>query len=69
MQADWCAANNLEYLVHLNHEELMLNLSHGEDLIRNEGDFFRDMRHVPIPGIDNLSQLVPKRGDSRRYHL
>jgi len=59
VQADWCAANNLEYLVHLNHEELMLNLSHGEDLIRNEGDFFRDMRHVQIPGIDNLNQLVP----------
>ena len=59
VQAEWCATNNLEYLVHLNHEELMLNLSHGEDLIRNEGDFFRDMRHVQIPGIDNLSQLVP----------
>jgi hypothetical protein len=59
VQADWCARNNLEYLVHLNHEELMLNLSRGEDLIRNEGDFFRDMRHVQIPGIDNLNQLVP----------
>jgi hypothetical protein len=59
VQADWCARNNLEYLVHLNHEELMLNLSRGEDLIRNEGDFFRDMRHAQIPGIDNLNQLVP----------
>jgi hypothetical protein len=59
VQADWCATNNMEYLVHLNHEELMLNLSRGEDLIRNEGDFFRDMRHVQVPGIDNLSQLVP----------
>jgi hypothetical protein len=60
VQADWCAKNNLEYLVHLNHEELMLNLSRGEDLIRNEGDFFRDMRHVQVPGIDNLSQLRPE---------
>jgi hypothetical protein len=34
-------------------------LDHPEDLIRNEGDFFRDMRHVEVPGIDNLSQLVP----------
>jgi hypothetical protein len=59
VQADWCARNNLEYLVHLNHEELMLNLSRGEDLIRNEGDFFRDMRHVQVPGIDNLNQLRP----------
>jgi hypothetical protein len=60
VQADWCARNSLEYLVHLNHEELMLNLSRPEDLIRNEGDFFRDMRHVLIPGIDNLNQLVPR---------
>jgi hypothetical protein len=59
VQAEWCARNNLEYLVHLNHEELMLNLARGEDLIRNEGDFFRDMRHVQIPGIDNLNQLGP----------
>ena len=57
--ADWCAANKVEFLVHLNHEELMLNLSRGEDLIRNEGDFFRDMRHVQVPGIDNLNQLIP----------
>ena len=59
VQAEWCAGHGLEYLVHLNHEELMLNLSRGEDLIRNEGDFFRDMRHVQIPGIDNLNQLGP----------
>ena len=59
VQAEWCAQNNLEYLVHLNHEELMLNLSRGEDLIRNEGDFFRDMRFVQVPGVDNLDQLRP----------
>ena len=59
VQAEWCAQNHLEYLVHLNHEELMLNLSRGEDLIRNEGDFFRDQRHVEVPGVDNLNQLVP----------
>ncbi len=60
VQAEWSARNNLEYLVHLNHEELMLNLSRGEDLIRNEGDFFRDMRYVEVPGVDNLSQLRPE---------
>jgi hypothetical protein len=59
VQAEWCARNNVEYLVHLNHEEEGLRLDHPEDLIRNEGDFFRDMRHVEVPGIDNLSQLVP----------
>jgi len=59
VQAEWCAKNNVDYLVHLNHEELMLNLARPEDLIRNEGDFFRDMRYVEVPGIDNLGQLTP----------
>jgi len=26
VQADWCAANGLEYMVHLNHEEKMMEL-------------------------------------------
>jgi hypothetical protein len=59
VQADWCARNNIDYLVHLNHEEIALRLDLGEDHIRNEGDFLRDMRHVEVPGVDNLSQLVP----------
>jgi hypothetical protein len=59
VQAEWCAKNNVDYLVHLNHEELMLNLARPEDLIRNEGDFLRDMRYVEVPGIDNLGQLTP----------
>ena len=58
-QAAWCARNNVEYLVHLNHEEQGLRLDVPEDLIRNEGDYFRDNRHVQVPGIDNLSQLIP----------
>jgi hypothetical protein len=52
-QAEWCKKYNVEYLVHLNHEETMISLE------RSEGDFFRDMRHVEVPGIDNLSQLLP----------
>jgi hypothetical protein len=60
-QAAWCAKNNVEYLVHLNHEEHALRLDLPEDHIRNEGDYLRDMRHVEVPGIDNLSQLVPNR--------
>jgi len=47
-QADWCAANHLEYQVHLNHEEMQLQLVHSE------GDFFRDMRYVQVPGIDSI---------------
>jgi hypothetical protein len=52
-QAEWCAKYNVEYLVHLNHEETMTAL------VRSEGDYFRDNRKVEVPGIDNLSQLVP----------
>jgi hypothetical protein len=47
-QADWCAANHLEYQVHLNHEESQLQLTHSE------GEFFRDMRYVQVPGIDSI---------------
>ena len=47
-QAEWCAANHLEYQVHLNHEEMEM------DLTRSEGDFFRDMRDVQVPGIDSI---------------
>lgn len=46
VQADWCAASNVDYLVHLNHEE------HMTGLIRSEGDFFRTMRSVQMPGVD-----------------
>ncbi len=47
-QGDWCAANGLEYQVHLNHEEQQLALAHSE------GDFFRDMQFVQVPGIDTI---------------
>jgi hypothetical protein len=53
VQADWCAKNSLDYLVHLVGEEVMMHL------VRTEGDYFRDERHVQVPGIDNLSQLLP----------
>jgi hypothetical protein len=52
-QAAWAKKYNVEYLVHLNHEETMLSLEHSE------GDYFRDNRYVQVPGIDNLGQLVP----------
>src|SRR5208283_1812324 len=52
-QANWAKAHNVEYLVHLNHEETMQSLENSE------GDYFRDERYVETPGIDNLSQLVP----------
>ena len=46
--ANWCARNNLEYMVHVNHEDKLM------DLARSEGDFFKTMRHVQIPGVDAI---------------
>jgi hypothetical protein len=54
-QADWCARYNVEYLVHLAQHATM------SVTVRSEGDFFRDMRKVQVPGVDNLSQLLPSR--------
>ncbi len=48
VQGDWCATNHLEYQVHLNHEEMEMQL------VRSEGEFFRDMRYVQVPGIDTI---------------
>lgn len=48
VQADWCTANGLEYMVHLNHEEKMM------DLVKSSGDFFRNMRYVGVPGVDAI---------------
>ncbi len=44
----WCAANHLEYQVHLNHEEREMELA------RSEGSFFRDMQDMQVPGIDAI---------------
>jgi hypothetical protein len=57
VEEDWCTARNMEYMVHLNHEEKMLG--RGEGMISNEGSFWRDMRYVGVPGIDNLNQIGP----------
>jgi hypothetical protein len=54
---DWCTARNMEFMIHLNHEEKMLG--RGEGMITNEGSFWRDLRYVGIPGIDNLNQIAP----------
>jgi hypothetical protein len=56
---DWCRERNMEYMTHLNHEEVMIDLSRNEDLIRNEGSFFRALRYAGVPGIDNLNQIRP----------
>lgn len=63
VQADWCAENNVEYLVHLNHEDKMVSL------VRSEGDFFETMRHVQMPGVDAIwDQIWPgKVSDYPKY--
>jgi hypothetical protein len=62
-QAEWCARHSMEYLVHLNHEEAM------PQLVRSEGDFFRAMRYVQLPGIDTIwNQIWPgKIADFPKY--
>jgi hypothetical protein len=47
-QGVWCAAHNVEYQVHLNHEEMEMELA------RSEGEFIRDMKYVEVPGIDAI---------------
>jgi hypothetical protein len=54
---DWCVARNMEFMIHLNHEEKMMG--RGEGMISNEGSFWRDMRYVGVTGIDNLNQIGP----------
>lgn len=53
-QGDWCATNHLEYQVHLNHEEMEM------DLTRSEGEFLRDMKYVQVPGIDTIWHQIWK---------
>jgi hypothetical protein len=47
-QGIWCAEHGVSYQVHLNHEEMEM------DLTRSEGDFLRDMKYVEVPGIDAI---------------
>ncbi len=55
---DWCRARNMDYMGHLNHEETQIN-PRGESMVSNEGSFWRDLRYIGVPGIDNLSQIGP----------
>jgi hypothetical protein len=47
-QGIWCAEHHVEYQVHLNHEEMEM------ELVRSEGEFIRDMKYVQVPGIDSI---------------
>jgi hypothetical protein len=52
-QQEWCRARGMDYMVHINHEETMMSL------VASEGSFFRNMRYVGVPGVDNLNQIGP----------
>ncbi len=53
-QADWCKENGLAHITHLNNEHNM------PICIRAEGDFFRTLSKVQIPGVDAIwNQIWP----------
>jgi len=52
LQAQWCAANGVEYMTHLNNEHAM------QRLVFSSGDFFRDLREAQIPGVDSIWNQV-----------
>ena len=60
VQADWCAANGMEYIVHLDNDNNM------PLLVPTTGDFFRALRYVQVPGVDAIwRQIWP--GNDRRF--
>lgn len=48
VQSNWCKENDIQYIVHLNHEEK------GPELVKSEGDYFKNMRNVGVPGVDAI---------------
>ena len=51
-QTDWCARENLEYIVHLCGEE---DLS---TLVKLDGDYFKCNRTVQVPGVDAIWRQI-----------
>jgi len=51
-EADWCAANNLEMQIHIEHEEILPQMAIAD------GDYFKAMRHMGMPGIDTIWNQV-----------
>lgn len=54
LQADWCAANHLEYQVHINHEDDLPRLA------VTEGDYLRNLTAVQVPGVDTIWHQIWK---------
>lgn len=54
-QAEWCEENGLAHITHLNNEHYM------PKCVRAEGDFFRNLSRVQIPGVDAIwNQIWPE---------
>ena len=54
-QAQWCEANGLAHITHLNNDHNM------PVCIRAEGNFFRDLSRVQVPGVDAIwNQIWPE---------
>lgn len=53
-QADWCEENGVAHITHLNNEHNM------PVCVRAEGDFFRNLSKVQVPGVDAIwNQIWP----------
>ena len=52
VQADWCAANGLEYIAHLSSDSDLPKLAPGT------GDYFRAIRNVHVPGVDAIWRQI-----------
>ena len=54
-QADWCAENGLAHITHLNNDHNM------PVCVKAEGNMFRDLSRVQIPGVDAIwNQIWPE---------
>ena len=52
IQADWCAANGMEYAVHLDNDDNI------PLLVPTTGDFFRALRYAQVPGVDSIWRQI-----------
>ncbi|MGD1085997.1 MAG: glycosyl hydrolase [Verrucomicrobiota bacterium] len=48
MEGKWCADNHVEMQMHIEHEEILPGLASAD------GDFFKCMRSLQVPGIDTI---------------
>jgi len=52
IQAEWCTANGLAYVVHLNSEDALMSQ------VRSEGDYFKCESYVTVPAVDTIWRQI-----------